>query len=78
MNDQTIAAAVTASAAYLPKELSFFFRTKQVTNELGEKVDVKRPTVKLNVPVITLTVWLSCSTLATLPSSLVCSQCWRT
>ena len=57
MNEQAntpAAAAVTASVGYLPKEMSFFFRTKQVTNELGEKVEVKRPTVKLNVPVITL------------------------
>lgn len=57
MNQQANANAVeqvTASVAYLPKEMSFFFRTKQVTNELGEKVEVKRPTVKLNVPVITL------------------------
>jgi len=39
---------------YLPKEMSFFFRTKEEKNQLGETVKSKRPTVKLNIPVITL------------------------
>lgn len=48
------AAAVDTNLPYLPKEMSFFFRTKKQKNELGEEVEVKRPTVKLNVPVITI------------------------
>ena len=34
--------------------MSFFFRTKEEKNQLGETVKSKRPTVKLNIPVITL------------------------
>ena len=48
------AALVEANVNYLPKEMSFFFRTKEEKNQLGETVKSKRPTVKLNVPVITL------------------------
>lgn len=47
-------AVVEANVDYLPKELSFFFRTRKEKNELGETVETKRPTVKLNIPVITL------------------------
>lgn len=52
--DQATAAVVDTNLPYLPKEMSFFFRTKKQKNELGEEVEVKRPTVKLNVPVVTL------------------------
>jgi hypothetical protein len=52
--DQATAAVVDTNLPYLPKEMSFFFRTKKQKNELGEEVEVKRPTVKLNVPVITI------------------------
>lgn len=48
------AALVEANVNYLPKEMSFFFRTKEEKNQLGETVKSKRPTVKLNIPVITL------------------------
>lgn len=45
---------VEVEAFYLPKPMKFFFRTKEVINELGEKTKVKRPTVDLAVPVPTL------------------------
>ena len=49
-----VATIVEANVNYLPKEMSFFFRTKEEKNQLGETVKSKRPTVKLNIPVITL------------------------
>ena len=52
--ETTAATIVEANVNYLPKEMSFFFRTKEEKNQLGETVKSKRPTVKLNVPVITL------------------------
>ena len=48
------AALVEANVNYLPKEMSFFFRTKEEKNQLGVTVKSKRPTVELNVPVVTL------------------------
>ena len=52
--ETTAATIVEANVNYLPKEMSFFFRTKEEKNQLGETVKSKRPTVKLNIPVITL------------------------
>lgn len=48
-------ATITKEVFYTPKEMSFYFKTKKgEENELGEKQpDYKRPTVKLEVPVIT-------------------------
>ena len=51
--ETTAATIVEANVNYLPKEMSFFFRTKEEKNQLGETVKSKRPTVKLNIPVIT-------------------------
>ena len=58
-NEQANAKAQAATLAdiqadYLPKPMKFYFRTKEVINELGEKTKVKRPTVELVVPVVTL------------------------
>ena len=52
--ETTAATIVEANVNYLRKEMSFFFRTKEEKNQLGETVKSKRPTVKLNIPVITL------------------------
>ncbi len=49
-----VVALADVQADYLPKPMKFYFRTKEIVNELGEKTKVKRPTVELAVPVVTL------------------------